>query len=75
MYVTSVSIGYALGVLLAMADGMFMSRRQADLVRQTARGHAEAAARKEGPYLAPIPFVALLLAGTVLGAVLIGWQR
>lgn len=71
MYLTSVSVGYALAVV-TLALGFRYARSPFELARTTARSHAADAESKVGPYLAPVTFLALiLLAGTVVGALLV----
>lgn len=59
MYLTSCAIGYTLAGALLLCGQRFRSP-VAELVRGQARRHAVDAARKRGPYLAPITFVASL---------------
>lgn len=70
MYLLSCTLGYALGGVLLLFGQRFR-RPVGALVRETAIQHANEAAVKQGPYLAPVAFVASLVAMTVLGVVLI----
>lgn len=75
MYLTSSAIGYLLGaVLVVTGGGQRFDPPMPQLVARTAREHADAAAARQGPYLAPVTFVAVLIGMTVLGAVLIERQ-
>jgi hypothetical protein len=74
MYLTSSAIGYLLGAVLVVKDGQGFRPSLRTLVGRQAREHADAAAARQGPYLAPVTFVAILIGMTVLGAVLIEGQ-
>jgi hypothetical protein len=71
MYLTSVSIGYVLAVVM-LAIGFRYRRSPFELARLTARSQAADAAAKVGPYLAPVTFVGILLATAMLAVGLIG---
>jgi len=67
MYVTSTGVGYLLAGVMLMLGARFREDVRA-IVRETAREHAAAAERKEGPYLAPVTMLALACAVmTLLG--------
>lgn len=70
MYATSALIGYALAGALTMLGQRWRTSPRA-LVRHQARRHAIDAARKRGPYLAPITLVGALAGIVVFGALLI----
>lgn len=72
MYATSFACGYAAAALLWLC-GQRWTVPAGTLIRTQARSHAEAAEHMDGPYLAPITLVAILIAGTVGGALLIAW--
>lgn len=72
MYLLSCSVGYLLaGVLCAL--GARFKHPVSVLVRAQATAHADMAAGKHGPYLAPITAVAGLALLTLLGAILVRW--
>jgi hypothetical protein len=71
MYLTSSAIGYLLGSILVAVGGQRFDPPMRTLVNRTAREHADAAAERQGPYLAPVTFVVILVGMTALGAVLI----
>jgi hypothetical protein len=62
MYVLSASIGWLIAVPLILL-GQRWKYPVHELIHGNARSHAEAAARKEGPYLAPV--TALLIMAIV----------
>jgi hypothetical protein len=72
MYATSTVIGCVLWWVLATLDGSPVAGARA-LIRQAARKHAIEAARKRGPYLAPVTFLAVLVGVVALGALLVDW--
>lgn len=69
MYLLSAGIGYALG-LGSMLLGYRYTKPLRELVVPQARQHADEAARREGPYLAPftvlIPFAAIAVLALVM---------
>lgn len=72
MYLLSCCVGYFLGAVLLCAGQRF-SKPLSEMVKTVARGHADDAADKQGPYLAPVAFVAYLLAMAISGALLVRW--
>jgi hypothetical protein len=70
MYAMSTAVGFMLwGAMALVGGGKVHGARE--LIRHTARQHAIDAARKRGPYLAPVTLVASLIIMTVSGIVLI----
>lgn len=65
MYLTSSFAGCLLAAGLSIAG----YRVKWPMITVTAREHAEQAARREGPYLAPVTFALILLGFAVLAAV------
>lgn len=56
MFLTSCAIGYVIGGV-QLAAGARFSKPLRELVEPVARGHAEDAANKIGPYMAPFTFL------------------
>ncbi len=72
MYVTSSAAGYLLAAVMILFGARWRVPVRS-LIRATAREHAEAAARKEGPYYAPVTFAIAVVIGTLGGVVLVRW--
>jgi hypothetical protein len=70
MYATSTAVGMLLWFVMAAVGGGRVHGARA-LIRQTARKHAIDAARKRGPYLAPVTMWGGLAGMTLFGALLI----
>jgi hypothetical protein len=66
MYATSTFIGWIIATFMAGTGTPIVGARAR--INKTARQHAEAAARKEGPYLAPVTVLAVLLIAISLAA-------
>ena len=70
MYLTSCAVGYLLaGVLWTLGQRWHEPVRVQ--ITRTARGHAEDAEHRVGPYLAPVTFAVFLILAAVFGALLI----
>lgn len=70
MYATSTAVGFILwGTMVLVGGGRVHGARE--LIRYTARHHAIDAARKRGPYLAPVTLLACLLVTVALVVVLV----
>lgn len=61
MYALSYAIGWLVALTIAALDYGRLPRRASLLIRCVARAHAVDAARKRGPYLAPISVLAIVL--------------
>lgn len=70
MYLLSCGIGYALAGFL-LAFGWRFTRPVPELITRTARGHAEDAAHKVGPYYAPVTALAIVFGSIVAMCVLV----
>lgn len=66
MYATSTACGYLAAAIMAVT-GQRWKRSPVLMIRVTAIEHAEAAARKQGPYLAPVTLALALVLIVVVG--------